>query len=251
MKARIGIDCGSTACKGVLLIEGTLAFSCIKPTGWNPKESARLVMEELLKNAELCREDVGVVATGYGRVGIDFSDRTVTEITCHALGAGYLLPDVRTVIDIGGQDSKVIAVKDSRVVSFQMNDKCAAGTGRFLEMSAHRMGVDVSEFSTFLKAEKSCSISSMCVVFADSEIISLMADGKTREEIAGGIVKAVASRAAALAARIEVCPKVLLTGGLSGLEGIRKSLENQLNIPIETSIYSQYAGAIGAALTKL
>lgn len=247
-KAFIGIDCGSAACKGVSLLEGTPTSFCTKPTGWNPKETARLILEELLKNSKLCRDEVLVVATGYGRVGIDFADHTVTEITCHALGAEYLLPGVKTVIDIGGQDSKVIEVNRGKVLSFQMNDKCAAGTGRFLEMSAHRMGVDLSEFSALLDSGKSCALSSMCAVFADSEIVSLLALGKTREEIAGGIVQSVAARAAALAARIQVNSKVLLTGGLSGLEGLRKALEKQLTITVENSAYSRYAGAIGAAI---
>ena len=248
MKGQIGIDCGSAACKGVLFQEGALVACCVKPTGWNPKETARWVTDELLNSSTLCQEDVQVVATGYGRVGVDFAHRAVTEITCHALGAEYLLPGVRTVIDIGGQDSKVIGVKEGKVTSFQMNDKCAAGTGRFLEMSAHRLGVDMCQFAALLEGGKSCSLSSMCAVFADSEIVSLLASGKSREEIAGGIVQSVAARASALAARVDVCPSVLLTGGLSAMEGLRKALEEQLGSPVCTSPHSRYAGAIGAAL---
>ena len=144
------------------------------------------------------------MATGYGRVGIDFADKAVTEITCHGLGAEYLSHGVHTVIDIGGQDSKVMSVEKGKVVSFQMNDKCAAGTGRFLEMSAHRLGIDLSDFPSLLKSGKCCSLSSMCAVFADSEIVSLLAAGKSREEIAGGIVQSMVARVMALAARIEM-----------------------------------------------
>lgn len=245
--ARIGIDCGSAACKGVLFREGAIAATCVRPTGWSPRETAGLVLEELLREAETERESAYIVATGYGRVGLPFAHKAVTEITCHAMGAEYLLPGVRTVIDIGGQDSKVISVEDGKVLSFQMNDKCAAGTGRFLEMSAHRMGVELSQFPLLLAAGKSCSLSSMCAVFADSEIVSLLASGKTREEVAGGIVRSVVARAIALAARIEIRSPVLLTGGLADLEGLRIELEQQLGAPVAASPLSRYAGAVGAA----
>lgn len=244
----VGIDCGSTACKGVLLRNRIIAASCVKPTGWNPKETARTILEELVKQTGIEQKNLRITATGYGRVGIDFADKTVTEITCHALGAEYLLPGVRTVIDIGGQDSKVIAVENGKVLSFQMNDKCAAGTGRFLEMSAHRMGIDLLDFPGLLKAEKECSLSSMCAVFADSEIVSLLAAGKSREEIAGGIVQAVAARVIALAARIDIEPPILLTGGIADLDRLKTLLGEKIKYPVETSELSRFAGAIGAAL---
>ena len=246
--ASIGIDCGSAACKGVLLREGAVAVTVVKPTGWNPKETARSVLTELLSVSETESGDMRVVATGYGRVGIDFADKTVTEITCHARGAEYLSPGVRTVIDIGGQDSKVISVQLGKVLSFQMNDKCAAGTGRFLEMSAHRMGVDPVEFTALLESGKSCSLSSMCAVFADSEIVSLLASGKSREEVAGGVVQAVVNRTVALAARIDIQPTILLTGGLADLSRLRIELERRVKVPVSVSPLSRFAGAIGAAL---
>lgn len=247
-KIIVGIDCGSAACKGVLLRDQSVVAKCVKPTGWNPKETARTVLDELLEQTGVAEKDLRVVATGYGRVGIDFADKAVTEITCHGLGAEYLFPGVRTVVDIGGQDSKVISVENGRVVSFQMNDKCAAGTGRFLEMSAHRMGVDLSEFSSLLKTGECCSLSSMCAVFADSEIVSLLADGRSREEIAGGIVQSMVARVIALAARIEIEPPVFLTGGLADFDGLRTALEQQMKYPVKTSPLSRFAGAIGAAL---
>lgn len=246
--AAIGIDCGSAACKGVLMQDGVIAGRLVRPTGWSPRETSRQMLEQLLEEHGLMRSDTAVVVTGYGRVGIDFADRAVTEITCHASGANYLLPGVRTVIDIGGQDSKVIAVEHGKVTSFQMNDKCAAGTGRFLEMTAIRLGVTFPEFEVLLEANQSCTINSMCAVFADSEIVSLLASGKSREEIAGGIIASVAARAAALTARIPLAPAVLLTGGLSGMAGLRAALSDRLNLPIEASPDSLLAGAIGAAL---
>ena len=245
----VGIDCGSAACKGILLKESCAPVTCVKPTGWNPKETAKAVLNDLYKDAEVTAgTDRRIVVTGYGRIGIDFADKAVTEITCHAVGADYILPGVRTVIDIGGQDSKVVSVENGKVVSFQMNDKCAAGTGRFLEMSAHRMGVDLADLPALIESGKNCSLSSMCAVFADSEIVSLLASGKSREEIAGGIIHFVVKRVMALAGRIEVEPPVLLTGGLAGLDGLRKVLEEQIEYPVETSILSRYAGALGAAI---
>ncbi|GLB28383.1 CoA activase [Lacrimispora amygdalina] len=244
----VGIDCGSAACKGVLLKEDSIAAVCVKPTGWNPKETARTVFRELLEQTETKEHEIRVGATGYGRVGIDFAHKKITEITCHASGADYLLQGVRTIIDIGGQDSKVISVENGKVLSFQMNDKCAAGTGRFLEMSAHRMGVDLSDFQKLLTEGKCCTLSSMCAVFADSEIVSLLAAGKTREEIAGGIIQSVVTRVMALAGRIGTESPILLTGGLAQMEGIRKELELQTGCPVNVSHLSRYAGAIGAAL---
>jgi predicted CoA-substrate-specific enzyme activase len=247
-KIAVGIDCGSAACKGVLLKENQVTATCVKPTGWSPRDTAKAVYQELMEEAGILEEETCVVATGYGRVGIDFAHKRITEITCHALGADYLLPKVRTIIDIGGQDSKVISVESGKVISFQMNDKCAAGTGRFLEMSAHRMGVDLDDFKKLLEAGKCCSLSSMCAVFADSEIVSLLAAGKSREEIAGGIVQSVVQRVMALSGRVGVESPILLTGGLADFEGMRKVLEQQIGYPIHVSHLSRYAGAIGAAL---
>ncbi|WP_312516648.1 acyl-CoA dehydratase activase [Anaerospora sp.] len=247
IQASVGIDCGSTACKGILLQGDNILASCMLPTGWSPKDTSRAVLGQLLEKTGIKNESVHIIATGYGRVSIDFAHQTVTEITCHALGAEYLLPGVRTVVDIGGQDSKVIAVEDGHVRSFQMNNKCAAGTGRFLEMSANRMGIDMAEFSALLSAGKSCSLSSMCAVFADSEIVSQLAAGKSREEVAGGIVHLVVDRTVALAAQVEPSSPVLLTGGLAGVEGLRLTLEKKIGFPVVSSGLSCFAGAIGAA----
>lgn len=251
MKEYAGIDCGSATCKGVLMNEYGILGQYIRPTGWSPQTSAREIFEELIGKAGLQSGDVKVTATGYGRVSIPFADQKVTEITCHAQGAQYILPGVRTVIDIGGQDSKVISVQNGKVLDFRMNDKCAAGTGRFLEMSAHRMGLDMEEFAQCLKAGKSCSLSSMCAVFADSEIVSLLAAGKSREEVAGGVVRSVAVKAAVLADKIGVESPVLLTGGLSEMEGLKTILSEILGCEVKSDPLCRYAGAVGAALTGM
>lgn len=250
MQTYIGIDCGSATCKGVLLKENTILAHSIKPTGWSPKTTASEILNELLASAGTPQAETKIVATGYGRVGIPFANRSVTEITCHAKGAQYIFPDVKTVIDIGGQDSKVISVENGKVLAFQMNDKCAAGTGRFVEMSAHRMGLDMAEFAEHLQANQSCTLSSTCAVFADSEIVSLLSIGKTREEIVRGVINAMVAKVITLAAKIDIRPPVVLTGGLAALEGLRFALEKQLNCPVLSSDWSRYAGAIGAALVS-
>lgn len=247
MQGVIGIDCGSTACKGVLRVGSQIKAMCLLPTGWSPKQSAVGVMERLLGEAALSRQDVAVVSTGYGRVGIDFADHSITEISCHAMGAHELHGGVGAIVDIGGQDCKAIAVQDGKVTAFQMNDKCAAGTGRFLEMTALRLGAELDEFQRLLDAGQRCTIGSMCAVFADSEIVSLLAAGESREAIAGGVICAIAARAAALAARVEFRDTVFLTGGLSQIKGLRDALCEKLQCRVETSKFAQFAGAIGAA----
>ncbi len=248
MSASVGIDCGSTACKAALIRDGQVAATSIRPTGWNPRESAELSLAELLRQTGIARDEVSVTATGYGRAGITFADKSVTEITCHALGAHHLLPGVRTVVDIGGQDCKVIALADGKVKSFQMNDKCAAGTGRFLEMTAIRFGVDLDELQTLLTSPEYCAINSTCAVFAETEIVSLLAAGESREAIAGGVMRSIATRAVSLAARVEMSPPVLLTGGLARIKYLREILTELLACPVATSPHAQYAGAIGAAM---
>lgn len=246
----IGVDCGSSATKAVLMADKELLAKAVVPTSWSPKETVHSIIQNLKDQVDVDweKEEAKVIVTGYGRVSIDFADKAVTEITCHGQGANYLYPGVRTVIDIGGQDAKVVSVLDGRVVDFLMNDKCAAGTGRFVEMSANRMGVDLYDFPSLLEAGKSTKLSSTCAVFADSEIISLLAAGNSREEIAGGIIAAVVHRVMTLTARVKVESPVMLTGGLAGLEGLKKELENQIGMEVHTSPLSRYAGAIGAAL---
>ncbi|MDR1948148.1 MAG: acyl-CoA dehydratase activase [Spirochaetaceae bacterium] len=251
-----GIDCGSSFCKGVLLGEGGLEAFASCPTGWNPAESGRRVLTELLENsfpvpggpAERVAAGIPVAATGYGRETIQGTGKTITEISAHGRGAEFLCPGVRTVIDIGGQDSKVISVEKGRVRDFQMNDKCAAGSGRFLEMVRTRLDLTPPVMEELLGRQRRVTLNSTCVVFAESEIIGLLAKGVSREEILGGVADAMALRIAALAGRMDLQPPVVLTGGLSESAGIRAALSRVLGLDLRPLPRGAYAGAIGAAL---
>ncbi|MHC6203609.1 acyl-CoA dehydratase activase [Breznakiellaceae bacterium SP9] len=245
----IGIDCGSTLCKGVLLGHEGIAASCVLPTGWNLRETASRVAAELKKTQ--AGSKLPIIATGYGREQVAERTRAVTEISAHARGAAYLLPEVRTVIDIGGQDCKVIAVEDGRVRSFQMNDKCAAGTGRFVQMVLERFGSGLVLLDEMLSKGKAIQLNSTCAVFAESEIIGLLAQGHTREEIVGGVALSLAVKISSLAARCGVRSPVVLSGGLSESSGIRAALSRALNVDVQHAAQGLYAGAIGAACMGL
>jgi predicted CoA-substrate-specific enzyme activase len=247
-----GIDCGSSFCKGVLLRDGTPLAFVLRPTGWNVEATGRLVLEELLAQG-LSAENpeavpVTLAATGYGREKIRRAAGTLTEISAHARGAELLCPGVRTVIDIGGQDSKVIAVNEGRAQDFQMNDKCAAGSGRFLEMAAKRLELDAAAREELLALGKETALNSVCAVFAESEIIGLLAQGVSREEILGGAVVSIARRIAALAGRTGVRSPAALSGGLSESPGVCKILSRVLGVELRPVPRGVYAGAVGAAL---
>jgi predicted CoA-substrate-specific enzyme activase len=249
----IGIDCGSSFCKGVLMTGGnTAAFAC-RPTGWNIEETGRRVVEALLRHPAAGGGPGGgavpVIATGYGREQIRGSRKTLTEISAHARGAEFLLPGVKTVIDIGGQDSKVIALEQGSVLDFQMNDKCAAGSGRFLEIILNRLELESSAMEDLLGLEEAVALTSTCVVFAESEIIGLLARGVSRPAILGGVVSAMARRTAALAGRIPLKEPALLTGGLAESPGICRMLGRALGLALTPVPKGAYAGAIGAALS--
>lgn len=247
----IGLDCGSTFCKGALCRGGRVEALAVRPTGWDIPETGRLIMAELLAG-----HDAGawpaptVVATGYGREKMP-ADRIVTEITCHARGAEYLAPGVRCVVDIGGQDYKVIETEGGKVLSFQMNDKCAAGSGRFLEMVLGRLEVNLEQMDELLARDKAVALNSTCVVFAESEIIGLVAKGVSREEILGGVAASMAAKIAGQAARVGLRPPVVLTGGLARSRGIGRVLARALGQDVRPIADGLYAGAIGAALLAL
>jgi predicted CoA-substrate-specific enzyme activase len=208
-------------------------------------------LEEVLEIAGVDRSNVDkIVSTGYGRKSVSFADKVITEITCHGAGAHYTNPDVRTVIDIGGQDSKALAIdEDGRVKDFAMNDKCAAGTGRFLEVMARALEADLDKFGEMsLHSEMPSKISSLCTVFAESEVISLISKGETRENIIAGIHESVAARVTALANRVGIHEPVMMTGGVAKNIGLVKALENKLQVPIFVSESAQENGAIGAAV---
>lgn len=244
----IGIDIGSTASK--IAVRGDNEVQFVTPTGWNSKETALAIAETLMDkhNIDVHSKDSFVTATGYGRVSVEYSDEVITEITCHAKGATEISGfENCTVIDIGGQDTKVISINGGIVDDFLMNDKCSAGTGRFIEIMADRLGVTLEELFDLAKEGESVKISSMCTVFAESEIISLMGDGESREDIASGIVDSVVTKALQLASRFDLTGDVVLTGGLAQSPYFVSRLEEEIGNDICTSELSRFAGAIGAA----
>ena len=247
-----GIDSGSTSTDVVILDKDqNIVTGIILPTGAGAAIGAERALEEALKDAGLQREDIdAMVTTGYGRTAISDGDKSITEITCHARGAHFLNPEVRTVIDIGGQDSKVIRLDENgAVANFVMNDKCAAGTGRFLEMMARTMEMSLDDMGKAgLSYKEGITISSMCTVFAESEVVSLIAQNKATDDIVHGLNKAVASKTAALAKRVGGEERYMMTGGVSKNQGLVKTLEEKLGTTLVISDKAQLCGALGAAL---
>ena len=246
---RIGIDIGSTAAKAAAFEGDELVAMLVVPTGFNGVDAAmRLAdgLRELGVDPTAC--DSQVVATGYGRVSVPYAGKAVTEITCHGRGAAYLFGGDGTVIDVGGQDTKVIQLVGGKVRKFVMNDKCAAGTGKFLEVIADRMGVTQEQLAALAAAGQPTQISSMCTVFAESEVISLIGKGEPRENIANGVVESVVGKVASLALSL-VQGEVFLTGGLCDNGYVVERLAAHLGVAVRTSPEARFAGAIGAALS--
>ena len=249
-----GIDIGSITTKAAVMAEGQIRGTRVIFTGYNAELAGTKVYEELL--TELCIEksDIRrVVSTGYGRNSVKFMDKAMTEIICHGAGAHYLNPRTRSVIDIGGQDSKAIVLDEKgKMKNFAMNDKCAAGTGRFLEVMARALEVDLDGFGALsLRAGDPSRISSLCTVFAESEVISLISKGEKRENIIAGIHESIAARIAAMANRLRIAPLVVMTGGVAKNIGVVKALERKIGMAVEVSEYAQVNGAIGAALLAM
>jgi predicted CoA-substrate-specific enzyme activase len=246
-----GIDIGSVSTEMVALRDGEVLGYRIISTGSSSRRAAESVIEELCHDTGLVIADFdSVVTTGYGRKSTDLKARHVTELSCHARGAWHRNQAVKTVIDIGGQDSKVIRVgKGGRSVDFVMNDKCAAGTGRFLEVMAHALDVKVEELGPIaLSAQGSVQISSMCTVFAESEVVSLIAEGHARDLIIRGIMDSIAARVVGMAHRVGLDPPVLLTGGVAMNGGVVLALREKLGVDIEVPENPQIIGALGAGL---
>jgi predicted CoA-substrate-specific enzyme activase len=248
-----GIDAGSRAIKAVLFdtARREILASGLAAQGVAQERLAEELFDKLLNDAGLDRARIsGVVATGYGRHAIRFAGTTVTEITCHARGVHWLAPDARTVIEIGGQDSKVISLEEGgRVRDFAMNDRCAAGTGRFLEMVAARLEMNWEKLSELgRQSSKPALISNICAVFAETEIIGLLADGRPLPDVVAGVQNAIATRVAALAGRL-VSPPVYFTGGVALLPGMARALEEILACPVQVAPRPQHTGALGAALS--
>lgn len=250
-----GIDSGSTSTDVVIIDKNKeIVAEIIMPTGAGAAIGAERALGKALESANLERSDIdALVTTGYGRETIQNGDKTITEITCHAKGAHFLDPTVRTVIDIGGQDSKVIVLDENGAVeNFVMNDKCAAGTGRFLEMMTRTMEMDLEQMSTIgLSYTEDITISSMCTVFAESEVVSLIAENKAVNDIVHGLNKAAASKTVSLVKRVGGIEKYMMTGGVSKNKGLVKTLEERLGCKLVVSDKAQLCGALGAALFAL
>ncbi len=250
-----GVDVGSTQTKAVILDEeGRIVARSLTDTGAYLVRAADRAFEQAVAAAGIERAQVGyVIGTGYGRFNVSFGDAQVTEISCHAKGAWAIFPNTRTVIDIGGQDTKAIAVSDrGEVLDFAMNDKCAAGSGRFLTNSAEAVGLDVSEIGDrSLQAERPVRLSTVCTVFVESDILSYLAQGKKVPDILAGVHAAIAARTVALVRRVGANLEVTMTGGVSRNVGMRRAIEEKLGVPLNASGDSHYTGAIGAAMYAL
>ena len=251
-----GVDVGAATAKTVILADGDVLAHAVIPTGHSVPRAAEEVTEEALSRAGLRRaglrmSDLGfIVSTGYGRNGVGFANKTASEIICHARGVNFLMDGARTVIDIGGQDSKVIGVRENGTVSdFVMNDKCAAGTGRFLEVMAGVLDLGIEEMGpTSLTSYEPCTISSTCTIFAETEMVSLRAEGRKREDLVAGIHRAVASRVVIMGRAVGYREQVVFTGGVAKNAGVEHFLRAEIGLPIMVPEEPQIIGALGAAL---
>jgi len=252
-----GVDVGAATAKTVIMSDGKILGQAVIPTGDRIITAAEKVTRLALEKAGMWRDGFGfktnfdyVISTGYGRHGVPFANKAVTEIICHAKGAYYLLPATRTIIDIGGQDSKAIGLDEKGdVIDFVMNDKCAAGTGRFLEVMAQVLGVTIEELGPVaLTSKNPCQISSTCTIFAESEMVSLRAEGKPREDLIAGIVRAVSSRVVVMGRTVGFRRDIVFTGGVAKNIGVKEALEEEIQMEIIVPEEPQTMGALGAAL---
>lgn len=247
----MGVDIGSTSSKAVIMRDGSEVLAKkVVSLGTGTAGPAQVVAEAMAE-AGLTREDISVlVATGYGRLTFPGADFQVSEVTCHGRGISYLLPAARTVIDIGGQDAKALRINESgRLINFVMNDKCAAGTGRFLDVMARILGIPVDGLGDLsAQADHPVSISNVCTVFAESEVISHLAASEKLSNIAAGIHTSVARRVASLVLRVGVEEEVAMSGGVALNQGIVRAMQNELGRTVHVHPDAQLAGAFGAAL---
>lgn len=246
-----GIDIGSTMTKVAILDERDVILSMIiGPTGAEHRRLANKVMEEALLAAGLSFEQITtIIATGYGRLNVPFADRQISELSCHARGVSWLFPKARTVIDIGGQDAKGIKVKDGKLVEFVMNNKCAAGTGRFLEVTAKALGLRMEELGKIsLKSTHKVDISNTCTVFAQNEIIDRLSKGVVLEDILAGLHCAIASMVIGMVRKLNIEPDVVLTGGVAKNVGVVKAIEEKLGYRVFVPEEPLITGALGAAI---
>ena len=246
-----GIDIGSTMTKVMLMDQGGDSLSALKgPTGAEHRRLANEVMRQALEQAGLHIDDISfIVATGYGRLNVPFADRQITELSCHARGVASLFPAVRTAIDIGGQDAKCMKIDGGRLTDFVMNDKCAAGTGRFLEVTAAALGIKLEDMGDIsLSATEKVHISNLCTIFAQQEVVALLSRDEKLENIVAGLHDALASRIATLARRLGIEPDVVLTGGVAKNSGMVRSMEQSLRRQVLVPEEPLLTGALGAAI---
>ncbi len=243
---QVGIDIGSSAAKAAVIKDNEVIRTLLLDTGFSSRKVADTIYTTLEAEG-ITKENTTYVATGYGRISVPYADHIVTEITCHGKGSHFLFGENGTVIDIGGQDTKGISLKNGRVMKFVMNDKCSAGTGKFLEIMTNRLGVTPEELSALARKGSEITISSMCTVFAESEVISLIGKETPREDIAFGVVESVVNKVVSLLAQVPN-DKYFLTGGLCEDDYMIERLSKALNAPVTTTPLARYAGAIGAAL---
>ena len=251
----LGVDSGSTSTNAVILDENKkiVAFDVVR-TGAKSGESADKVLQNVLDKAGISKDQLAaIISTGYGRVSIPYADENVTEISCHGRGAHYFNPAVRTILDIGGQDSKAIRLSETgEVVDFVMNDKCAAGTGRFLEMMARTLEIDISQLGPIsAQWKENIEITSMCTVFAESEVISLIAQNKEKADIAHGLHNAIAGKAYSLLRRVGLNEAFMMTGGVAKNPGVVKAVEERIGSKLYICEEPEIVGALGAALYAL
>lgn len=247
----LGMDIGSTATKAVILQDGKIITNkALSPVGAGTSGPDR-VLNELFSSSEIDKEMIAnSVVTGYGRMLFKQADRQISELSCHAKGVYFLMPNARTIIDIGGQDAKALKLNtQGDLLNFVMNDKCAAGTGRFLDVMAHVLEVTVDQLGELSElSQHPSTISSTCTVFAESEVISHLASGEKKEDIIFGINRSIAKRVAGLVHRVGIEKDVVMTGGVARNSGVVKMMENVLNVAIQVPELAQYTGALGAAL---
>jgi predicted CoA-substrate-specific enzyme activase len=247
----VGIDIGSITTKIAMMDRGKIVYTDVAFSGYDMVKAWQDAYSGMLHKTRKKESDIAcIVSTGYGRNCVSIAQRQITEITCHAAGARHFFPKVRAVIDIGGQDSKCIRLDGNGSVSdFVMNDKCAAGTGRFLEVMARALHVELKDFAAMSKAaRRPVIISSMCTVFAESEVISLIARGESRENIIAGIHESIASRMVSMMNRTGFEKPVVMTGGVSQNLGMRSAIEKKIGMKLDVPDLAQACGAIGAAI---
>ena len=250
-----GVDVGSTQTKAVVMDEDREVLGKgLVPTGAKLNEAGQAAFEQALAEAGAVESRVEfVIGTGYGRYRVDFGDAQVTEISCHARGAAFLFPGTRTVLDIGGQDTKGIEVgRDGEVVDFNMNDKCAAGTGRFLGAASEALEVPLPELGDLaLSGRNPVKITTTCTVFAESEILGWLAKGRRVEDVVAGVHSAIATRSVSLLRRVGIEPEVTFTGGVSQNKAMVTLISDLVGMPVNTSPETHHCGALGAALFAL